>query len=121
MCAGALGVLTAAAEDRPLVILVDDFQWLDAESAQILLFVARRLATEHIVMVLAVREEPDQSPRASDLPVLRLTGLSLGECAELATQLGSTDPLVGVGFAGGMDRGQSAHGGRAPQGRCRHS
>ena len=45
-CAGALGVLTAAADQSPLVILVDDFQWLDAESAQILTFVARRLAGE---------------------------------------------------------------------------
>lgn len=92
VCAGALGVLTAAAEERPLVVLVDDFQWLDAESAQILLFVARRLAVEHIVMVLAVRDEPDRSPRGADLPVLRLTGLSLGECAELALLWGSQLP-----------------------------
>ena len=83
-CAGALGVLTAASEEHPLVITVDDFQWVDAESAQILLFVARRLAAEHIVMVLAVREEPDASPPVSNLPVLRLTGLSHAECAELA-------------------------------------
>jgi tetratricopeptide (TPR) repeat protein len=89
-CAGALGVLAAASEDRPLVVTVDDFQWVDAESAQILLFVARRLAPEHIVMVLAVREEPDASLPATNLPMLRLTGLSEAECAELARRHGIT-------------------------------
>jgi len=87
-CAGTLGVLAAASEDSPLVIVVDDFQWVDAESAQILLFVARRLATEHIVMVLAVREEPDASLPVTNLPVLHLTGLSPAECAELAKRQG---------------------------------
>lgn len=42
-CAGTLGVLSAAADQRLLVILVDDFQWVDPQSAQILHFVARRL------------------------------------------------------------------------------
>ena len=57
-CAGALSVLAAAAEQNPLVILVDDFQWLDAESAQILLFAARRLGMERLAMVFAVLAEP---------------------------------------------------------------
>ena len=75
-CAGALGVLTAAADQSPLVILVDDFQWLDAESAQILLFVARRLSDEPLAMVLAVRAEPDVAMPDTGLPMLSLTGLS---------------------------------------------
>ncbi len=77
-CAGALGVLTAAADELPLVILVDDFQWLDAESAQILLFVARRLSDEPLAMVLAVRAEPDVAMPDTGLPILSLTGLSHG-------------------------------------------
>src|SRR5262245_8086093 len=43
-CAGALGVLASAADDKPLALLVDDFQWIDPESQRILLFVARRLS-----------------------------------------------------------------------------
>ena len=83
-CAGALGVLTAAADQSPLVILVDDFQWLDAESAQILLFVARRLVDESLAMVFAVRVEPDVPMPDTGLPMLSLTGLSTDECAQLA-------------------------------------
>jgi DNA-binding CsgD family transcriptional regulator len=83
-CVGALGVLTAAASQSPLVILVDDFQWLDAESAQILLFVARRLSDESLAMVLAVRAEPDVAMPDTGLPILSLTGLSTEECAQLA-------------------------------------
>jgi DNA-binding CsgD family transcriptional regulator len=87
-CAGALGVLTAASDQSPLVILVDDFQWLDAESAQILLFVARRLVDEPLAMVLAVRVEPDVAMPDTGLPMLSLTGLSTEECAQLATGMG---------------------------------
>jgi DNA-binding CsgD family transcriptional regulator len=86
-CAGALSVLTAAAEERPLVILVDDFQWLDAESVQILLFVARRLVDEPLAMVLAVRVEPDVAMPDVGLPVLSLTGLSTDECTQLAAAM----------------------------------
>ena len=88
-CAGALGVLSSAADEQPLVVLIDDFQWVDPESRQILLFVARRLATERIVMILAVREEPGAPPPELGLPALRIAGLSITECAELARELGA--------------------------------
>lgn len=42
-CAGALGVLASAADEQPLAVLVDDFQWVDPESRKILLFTSRRL------------------------------------------------------------------------------
>src|SRR5262249_52173183 len=51
-----LSLLAEAAEDRPLVCLVEDAQWLDRASAQVLAFVARRLLAERIAMVFAVRE-----------------------------------------------------------------
>jgi DNA-binding CsgD family transcriptional regulator len=87
-CAGALGVLASAADEKPLVVLVDDFQWVDPESQRVLLFAARRLATEPIVMVLVVREGPDSEVPACGLPVLRIGGLSVAECAELARRAG---------------------------------
>src|SRR6266446_2394793 len=67
-CAGALGVLASAADEQPLAVLVDDFQWVDPESRQILLFAARRLAAEHVVMILAVRDEPGAQPRSGVCP-----------------------------------------------------
>jgi DNA-binding CsgD family transcriptional regulator/tetratricopeptide (TPR) repeat protein len=57
-----LSLLSDVAEAQPLVCLVDDAHWLDRASAQVLGFVARRLAAESVVLVLAVRasvETPD--------------------------------------------------------------
>src|SRR3954467_10818816 len=50
-----LGLLAEVSEERPLVCLVDDAQWLDRASAQALAFVARRLVAESVVVIFAVR------------------------------------------------------------------
>jgi len=69
-----LGLLSEAAQERPLLCVVDDAQWLDRASAQALAFVAHRVDRERIALVLAVRE-PDSVPELADLPRLPLTGL----------------------------------------------
>lgn len=51
-----LGLLAEAAEEQPLVCLVDDAQWLDSASARTLVFVARRLFAEKIALVFATRD-----------------------------------------------------------------
>jgi DNA-binding CsgD family transcriptional regulator/tetratricopeptide (TPR) repeat protein len=89
VCAGALGVLASVADEQPLAVLVDDFQWVDPESRQVLLFAARRLMAERIVMLFGVRDEPGAQPPERGLPVLRICGLSVAECAELARELGA--------------------------------
>jgi DNA-binding NarL/FixJ family response regulator len=70
-----LGLLAAAAEDRPLLCLVDDAQWLDAASGMILGFVARRLLAESVAVVFTVRE-PNSRHDFDGLPELRLHGLA---------------------------------------------
>jgi DNA-binding CsgD family transcriptional regulator len=68
----ALNLLSAAAEERPLVCLIDDAQWLDRASAQVLAFVARRLSAEAVALVFAVRE---RSAELDVLPELVVDGL----------------------------------------------
>src|SRR5262245_29207581 len=51
-----LGLLAEVAEERPLLCVIEDAQWMDRASAQALAFVARRLLAESIGLVFAVRE-----------------------------------------------------------------
>src|SRR5258708_24475420 len=68
-----LGLLSEASEQRPLLCVVDDSQWLDRASARALAFVARRLLAEKIALVFAAREPGSV---LAGLPELRV--LSLG-------------------------------------------
>src|ERR671911_1176016 len=70
----ALGLLAEVAAERPLLCLVDDAQWLDAASGQVLGFVARRLLAESVGIVFGVRE-PGSKPAFEGLPELPLEGL----------------------------------------------
>ena len=54
-----LSLLSDVAESQPLVCLLDDAQWLDRASIQVLGFVARRLAQEAVVVVFALRDPGD--------------------------------------------------------------
>jgi DNA-binding CsgD family transcriptional regulator len=67
-----LGLLSEVAEERPLLCLVDDEQWLDRASAQVLTFVARRLEAESVGVVFAARSG---SGDLAGLPELVVEGL----------------------------------------------
>ena len=69
-----LSLLSEVADERPLVCLIDDAQWLDRASAQALAFVARRLVAESVGVVFAVRE-PSARPELAGLPELEVGGL----------------------------------------------
>jgi DNA-binding CsgD family transcriptional regulator len=69
-----LGLFSDAADEEPLVCLVDDAQWLDQASAQVLAFVARRVVAESVALIFAVREPTDDENFAG-LPQLAVGGL----------------------------------------------
>jgi DNA-binding CsgD family transcriptional regulator len=81
--AAALSLLAAAADERPLLCLIDDVQFLDVASAEALIFAARRLAAESVAMIFAVREGAGREFAAPSLPELFVGGLP----SEAARQL----------------------------------
>jgi hypothetical protein len=89
-----LSMLAHAAEERPVVCLVDDAHWLDRATAQTLTFVARRLFAERVGLLFAVRE-PNDDPSWLDLPSSVIDGLSEDEARTLlATVVGPLDERV---------------------------
>src|SRR5215467_10568796 len=64
-----LTLLSDAAEDRPLLCLVDNAQWLDTASAQVLAFVARRLLADPVGLLFAARDPGEELGGLADLEV----------------------------------------------------
>jgi DNA-binding CsgD family transcriptional regulator len=81
-----LSLLAEAAERQPLLCLVDDAHWLDDASGDALLFVARRLEAEGIVMLFAAREGELRRFEAPGLPTLDLGGLDQAAAGTLLDQ-----------------------------------
>jgi DNA-binding CsgD family transcriptional regulator len=75
-----LSLFSEAAQERPLLCVVDDAQWLDRASAQVLGFVARRLLAEPVVLLFAAREPTDAF---ADLPELLIEGVDDAEARKL--------------------------------------
>jgi DNA-binding CsgD family transcriptional regulator len=79
----ALTLLTDAAAGRPVLCLVDDAQWLDQVSVEVLGFVARRLYADRMGMLFTTREGEGQAAALAGLPELMLGGLPEEVAGEL--------------------------------------
>lgn len=90
-----LGLLAELAQQRPLLCLVDDAQWLDRSSTDALLLAARRLGSEGVVLLFAARDG-EGSFAAPGLPELRLAPLEPSAAAKLLAA--RTDEAAGVGL-----------------------
>ena len=96
--AATLTLLAAAADDRPLLCVVDDAHWLDHASAETLVFAARRLHSEGVVVLFAAREPEKAFFSAEGLDELRVRGLSSTDAkvllAHSASELGQQSPIT---------------------------
>jgi DNA-binding NarL/FixJ family response regulator len=77
---GALELLSDFASEHALLLVVDDAQWLDTSTINVLAFIARRLQTEPIVLLVATRDLPE-TPFGDVIQELRVEGLD-----EIASQ-----------------------------------
>lgn len=89
-----LSLLAAAADDQPVLCVIDDVQWLDEVSMQTLGFAARRLLAEPVAIVFAIRD--GYAEMLPGLPELPVTGLADADARELleSVMVGGIDPLV---------------------------
>jgi hypothetical protein len=93
-----LSVLTEAADDGPVLCVVDDAHWLDPASAAALLFAARQLQADRVAMVFAGRDDDAGAGvfRPESLPVLHVAGLDATAARRLLAQRGDQLPSEGV-------------------------
>ena len=119
-----LNLLAEAAEEEPLVCVIDDAQWLDRPSADALTFAARRLEAEDVVMLFAARDGEARRFEAGGLAELRLQGLGAEAAAALLAERVPTtlslevrdrvveraagSPLALIELAGLLSEGQRA-------------
>ncbi len=79
----ALSLLADAAADSPLLCVVDDAQWLDQESLEVLAMVGRRVYAERIALVFGTRDAADGRVLLEGIPDIRVGGLPEDDALEL--------------------------------------
>ena len=85
-----LTVLSNAAQEAPLLCVVDDAQWLDQESADALAFVARRVHADQVAMLFAVRAAEPRSVNFGGIAELQVQGLRADASRQLLTAAAGT-------------------------------
>ncbi|MEA3214322.1 MAG: hypothetical protein QOJ19_478 [Acidimicrobiia bacterium] len=88
-----LAVLTLLADEalaQPILIVIDDAQWLDDESVTVLSFVARRLLADRVALVVATRTETGSGASFEGIHRLDLTGLAPGDALQVLTSATGT-------------------------------
>jgi hypothetical protein len=90
----ALDLVAEVASEAPVLVVVDDAQWLDRPTADALAFVARRIASDPIVLLAATRDGYDSALIHAGLLEHRLAGLDETTAAELLDASAPSLPLV---------------------------
>jgi DNA-binding CsgD family transcriptional regulator len=92
--AGTLSLLAAAADEQPLLCVIDDAHRLDAASSDAFVFAARRLQADSIAMLFAAREDDGWVFEPSGIDELVLAGLERTEAVELLRGSGLPERVV---------------------------
>jgi AAA ATPase domain len=124
ICAATLSLVGVAADAAPILAIVDDAQWLDASSAEALLFVTRRLEAECVALLFVVRDGHATLFDRAALPEIRPSGLDRDaagallasregppiapEVAERLASFAAGNPLVLVEVPALLSEGQLA-------------
>jgi DNA-binding CsgD family transcriptional regulator len=78
-----LSMLTAAAEENTVLCVIEDAHWLDSATADALLFCARRLGADRVLLVFSARDGAATAFRPDGIPEMHLTGLAPAAAREL--------------------------------------
>jgi DNA-binding CsgD family transcriptional regulator len=82
-----LTLLTDAAAERPILAVVDDAQWLDGPTDEVIGFVARRLGSDPVALLVAIRDGEDPTAvESAGLPVVAIRPLGEANARELLTR-----------------------------------
>ena len=90
---GTLAVLSAASDRKPILVIVDDAQWLDDASMEGLLFASRRLRLDSVAFLFAVRDNERGTRLSGEFDGLWLRALREHEVAQLAAGI-HDEPLA---------------------------
>jgi len=86
----ALNLVVDVGADRPICAIVDDAQWLDAPTASVLTFIARRLESTPTLLVIGLRDGFETPLRSAHLPEIQLGPLDDAASTELLTRVAPT-------------------------------
>jgi hypothetical protein len=78
-----LSLMGEVADESPLLVVADDFQWLDGATSSVLSFVARRLESTHILLIAGLPKTYEAGVRSPQLPEIHVEPLSEAESANL--------------------------------------
>ena len=97
--AGFIDLLLAISYERPTLLIIDDIQWLDEGSWDLVVDLFERLENARVFCVMTSRVADPRSPSSSCLPArterIALHPLALDECVQLAHSL-ATDVSAGL-------------------------
>ena len=97
----ALNLVALFAETQPVLIIVDDMQWIDPGSAEALFYAARRLSAERVAILFAARTTADLPADPAAVPPLQLGGLDRDASLQLVTR---STPAIATSVADAIYR-----------------